>query len=256
MISPHAHADLHHVFLLETGGGRVDADGQSFACAAPCVVVVSAGVVHAFQWEPEATGRVLTFSDVFMRTLTSEEQRASAAFLGGAWTAAVGNSLTHVFGRLERELGWAAPGHDLAIAANLSLVLVEILRLHHQVNQEALAPPGPQALLVARYRQLLEAKFRDHPSASEAAVELGVSTSRLRAACSAVAGASPTQMMHDRLRLEAERLMRYSKMNVAQVAHYLGFQDPAYFSRFFVRESGKTPREFRLVKTSQNFGAV
>jgi AraC family transcriptional activator of pobA len=34
-------------------------------------------------------------------------------------------------------------------------------------------------------------------------------------------------------------------MPVAQVAFYLGFDDPAYFSRFFMRRMGLTPRAFR-----------
>jgi AraC family transcriptional regulator, transcriptional activator of pobA len=34
-------------------------------------------------------------------------------------------------------------------------------------------------------------------------------------------------------------------MPVTQVAYYLGFEDPAYFSRFFTRRMGLSPRAFR-----------
>ena len=39
--------------------------------------------------------------------------------------------------------------------------------------------------------------------------------------------------------------MRYSNMSVGQIASYLGFSDAAYFSRFFSREAGSSPRAFR-----------
>ena len=52
-------------------------------------------------------------------------------------------------------------------------------------------------------------------------------------------------LLQDRLLLEAKRLMLYSNMTVAEAAYYLGFDDPAYFSRFFVRGCKVSPRQFR-----------
>jgi len=34
-------------------------------------------------------------------------------------------------------------------------------------------------------------------------------------------------------------------MSVEQVAYWLGFSDPAYFTRFFKKEVDKTPSQFR-----------
>jgi AraC family transcriptional activator of pobA len=94
----------------------------------------------------------------------------------------------------------------------------------------------------------LEEDFREHPSVARCADKLGVTEARLRAACRASAGRSPVQLLHDRLRLEAVRVMRYSNMSVAQVAIYLGFSDPAYFSRFFTQSFGASPSTFRKAR--------
>jgi AraC-like DNA-binding protein len=48
-----------------------------------------------------------------------------------------------------------------------------------------------------------------------------------------------------RMLVEAERQLRYTAMSVSQVAYYLGFEDPAYFSRFFRRRTGLPPKSFR-----------
>jgi AraC family transcriptional activator of pobA len=45
--------------------------------------------------------------------------------------------------------------------------------------------------------------------------------------------------------VEAERQLRYTGMSVAQVAYFLGFEDPAYFTRFFSRRTGVSPKVFR-----------
>jgi AraC family transcriptional activator of pobA len=46
--------------------------------------------------------------------------------------------------------------------------------------------------------------------------------------------------------LEARRLLRYTDKPAFAIAQELGFADPAYFGRFFRRESGVTPRQYRL----------
>jgi AraC family transcriptional activator of pobA len=53
------------------------------------------------------------------------------------------------------------------------------------------------------------------------------------------------QVVHQRLLLEAKRNLIYTNMTVNQLAERLGFADPAYFSRFFRRLSGASPKAFR-----------
>ncbi len=48
--------------------------------------------------------------------------------------------------------------------------------------------------------------------------------------------------------LEAKRALLYSNMTIAEVAYHLGFEDPAYFSRFFAKVVGRSPRAFRVAR--------
>ncbi len=45
--------------------------------------------------------------------------------------------------------------------------------------------------------------------------------------------------------LEARRNLQYTRMTITQLSDYLGFSDAAYFSRFFRRYSGMSPKAFR-----------
>jgi AraC family transcriptional activator of pobA len=53
------------------------------------------------------------------------------------------------------------------------------------------------------------------------------------------------QLINQRLLLEAKRNLVYTTLTVYQVADSLGFSEPAYFSRFFKRATGLTPKAFR-----------
>ncbi|MGL5697772.1 MAG: helix-turn-helix domain-containing protein, partial [Kluyvera sp.] len=53
-------------------------------------------------------------------------------------------------------------------------------------------------------------------------------------------------VLHQRLLLEAKRSLQYTSMTVTQVSEYLGFSDVTYFSRFFRKHEGMTPKEFKL----------
>lgn len=56
---------------------------------------------------------------------------------------------------------------------------------------------------------------------------------------------APLQIIHERIVAEAKRLLLYSDMNAKEIAHILGYEDLASFSRFFRRVSGKSITEFR-----------
>lgn len=61
-----------------------------------------------------------------------------------------------------------------------------------------------------------------------------------------LANRSALQLLHERLLLEAKRQLTYTNMTIGQVADLLGFSEPAYFTRFFKRLTGLSPRDFRL----------
>jgi AraC family transcriptional activator of pobA len=105
-----------------------------------------------------------------------------------------------------------------------------------------------QAALVARLRERIEQRFRARESVSACARALGTSPTALRQACARVANSSPTQMLDDRALLEARRLLLYSHLSVAEIAYAVGFDDAAYFSRFFARHVGQPPSAYRAAR--------
>lgn len=80
---------------------------------------------------------------------------------------------------------------------------------------------------------------------------MGVSLVQLRTACAAAAGQSPAKLIHARVIVEAKRNLIFGDMTMEQIAYGLGFSDAAYFTRFFRKEVGPTPSQFRIAAREQ-----
>lgn len=248
-IRPHSHAETHHLFFMAAGRGVMEAGGEAHAFEGPCLLLVPAGCVHGFNCEPGTRGLVLTIARTYLDELFAREP-ALADLVRSARAIPLddGEAVEGAMARLQRELSWTAPGHALAAEALLQTLLVDGLRAGQAARAEPLADRGPQAAVLARYRALVEANYRRDMGLDAYAAALNVTPKRLRTACARTAGCTPLEVIQDRRLLEAKRLMLYSNLSVAEAAYHLGFTDPAYFSRFFTRRCGVSPRAFRTAR--------
>ncbi len=179
-----------------------------------------------------------------MRDLAREEAAFKRLFLAPTCASLAADpahmqELADTVPKLRRELVWKAPASGAAAAARLTTVLVNAVRALHQPARLESAATSARAALVARFREKIESHLRMGLSIAQFAKALSVTPARLRAACLEVTGKPPARVLEDRLLLEAKRNLTYTNMTVAETAYYLGFSDPAYFSRFFSKHAGE-----------------
>lgn len=247
-IRAHAHADLVQIFVVHVGGGTMQADEHLLHFAAPAVLLVPAGVVHGFGWASDSAGAVVTLAQSYLDALTARHPVFTRIFAGPCAMRPDADALAAMLAQttvLQRELGWSAPGHNAAVEAALLALLVATLRNLGPGTDGTQSPRGQQAALVARYRERLGERFRLRECVAAHAAALGTSESSLRTACARIADRSPAAMLDDRTLLEAQRALLYTNLSVSEIGYGLGFADPAYFSRFFTRHAGQSPRRFR-----------
>ncbi len=249
-IRPHTHRDLHQLLVILEGGGEMRAENTVHAIAAPTLLIVPAGVVHAFTFQRDTRGYVVTLAESALAELATREPAFRALFEGAMpvpleHSAMEAHELEEAVVRLQREFQWAAPAHAAATEARLITLLVCSVRATHQLHGTLRGTRGPRATLVARFRQAVEENLRAGWEVNRYAKSLGVTPARLRDACLEVTGRPPTHIVHERMILEAKRSLKYTNMTIAETAYDLGFSDPAYFSRFFSERVGVSPAEFR-----------
>jgi AraC-like DNA-binding protein len=122
----------------------------------------------------------------------------------------------------------------------------EVLKVVAQLPEREAPSPGGQAALVSRFGELVNVHFRDGLTLQNYADLLGVTTERLYSACANFAGRSPLRLVHERVFREAKSALLGSNSSVAEISASLGFNDATYFSRFFAKAAGCSPRTFRM----------
>jgi AraC family transcriptional activator of pobA len=251
-IDPHVHRGLHQILWLRTG--RVDAvlDESRIDWEGPLFFAIPPGAVHAYRFSPGAEGFVLT---VNATVLAEGDGREAGAALDALFTAPRGLRLDAsspevarlhaLFESLDAEISAA---ERAAGPVPMWLARAIVWRLAQQAEWLQRATPHRQASrhsLYTRWLVLLEANYRAHWPVARYARQLGLSAERLNRIVRAETGHAAQRLIHDRLAREATRWLVHVPLPVSQLAFELGFDDPAYFCRFFKRHTGLSPRAYR-----------
>ena len=161
---------------------------------------------------------------------------------------------------LERIVAQLREEHALATAVGhkdylRALVRMLIISIERACECQTVAPTprssAAQTTFIA-FRRLIDQQFRRLHTVKEYASELGVSPKTLTNHVAECSPHSPLEIINARLILEAKRRLRYSNMMVKEIAFDLGFDDPSYFVKFFKRQTGHLPADFRNSSQQQN----
>ncbi|MBS0451036.1 MAG: helix-turn-helix domain-containing protein [Proteobacteria bacterium] len=249
-IPAHRHEDLHQIQFLERGSISGTVDGKPVQAKAPAILLIAPGSVHGFSHTHDTAGHQLTIPSATLQQLLAGTRLADAG-LGQSFVltelgAQARKECTLLFEMLAREFRGHGTGRVPALLATATLLAVLLLRLHGEHIQKAQVP-GARDALVQRYMALVEQHFREHRGLPFYADALGVTPDHLSRSCRNLTRQSALQLLHERLMLEARRLLAYTPMSVLEVAAAIGYQDPAYFSKFFTRATGHSPSQYRTL---------
>jgi len=122
-----------------------------------------------------------------------------------------------------------------------------LLRLSiSQETQEPQSSSAPRSLRRFRqFQQLVESKFTKWHQVATYARALGCSEKSLTRATSEVAGLNAKALIAARISLEAKRLLAHTALSVSSIGESLGYYETTNYIKFFKREVGCTPTEFR-----------
>ncbi len=136
-------------------------------------------------------------------------------------------------------------GLDIALIRHeLLTLLIRIARLQKQI-QNTSSQMSRNQLTYRLFVQAVESSFSNQHSLQYYARRLGYSESTISRACRAAEGRSAKEIISRRITLEAKRLLIHSTASVAEVSHQLGFSETTNFVKFFRRNTGVTPYNFK-----------
>lgn len=253
----HRHELFAQVLHIRDGTGVAMFGDQAFEMVGPCVAVVAPLAPHGFTFSSDVDGSVVTVVAQDLPGRLSATPELLDAFHGTSLRLLERGTqealqVDAAIGALVSEFHGNAPWRAAAIDAALSLALLVIGRAVKQApanDDTREAGPGPRDRGMRHLKRFLDALeqggYREPRSVDSYAAPLGITPTQLNRLCRRVLGRSALQTVHARVMLEAERDLAYTSMSVKEIALSLGFSDAAYFTRFFARQRGSSPSEFR-----------
>ncbi|QGV79138.1 helix-turn-helix transcriptional regulator [Streptomyces ficellus] len=248
---PHRHT-FYEILHITAGTGTHVLDLARWELSPPHLCVIAPGQVHHWEDAVGLDGSVVLFTEDFL--LDHPGDRELLRHLGEHRPWHPLNARDHdrtgrLVADLHEEYGRGDDGFDSVLRALLHVLVVRASRLPGPAPRPAAvgdragtSRPGAVADAFAR---LLARTDPALWSVGACAERIGVTTGYLAEAVKAATGRTPGQHVREARVQEAKRLLVHTGLTVRQVAARVGFADPAYFCRFFRRETGVSPGEFR-----------
>lgn len=248
---PHRH-DFYEVLYLSKGSGFHVIDGNKYDIQPPCIFFMSPGQAHKIEFSNDIEGFIFIFTAEFYLLNSSNQNRLiEFPFF---FTIQQDNPplllqkkddisfLESLFKKGIDEIQKETYSIEL-LRSVLDLILTTSGSLY-KTDENKLKGKGH--ILVKKFFQLVEENYQANLSVAQYADAMALTPNHLTQTVSQLTGKTSSQIIKSKQILEIKRLLVHTNLSVTEIAHRLNFADQSYFARFFKREVGISPLQYRV----------
>lgn len=243
-VAPHKHPLMGQVTYWFKGEGRYRIEDRTWSFSAPAISFVPSNVVHGFDVDDRSDAIVVSISDDQLRAMAPQVDLALDApvLLSGAADAPSWMRIDTLLAMVMEEYRGGAGASERVLAGLIAVVLSLMARLGGPGGFPA---ASPAVVLGLELRRAIDRHYREDWPVGRYVERLATTPHLLDKAARTVFGQTVKDMVLERRLLEAKRLLRFTIRPVEDIGREIGFEDPAYFSRFFRKRAGLSPRDWR-----------
>jgi AraC family transcriptional regulator, transcriptional activator of pobA len=244
---PHKH-DFYLTILFTGGKGTHEVDFETYEVKPGTLFILKPGQMHHWTLSKDIDGFVFFHTKEFYDEGFTMERLENYSFLKSFQSHSyfkLNKNTTGVLKELMHRITVEYRANEYLkfqkIHALINLCYIEIARLNRPEDTTK------DELYLKRLRlfeELLDQKYKTIKSAAIYASELNITEKHLNRIIRGCLNKTTTQLIAERIILEAKRMLVQAKYNVEEIGTELGYADKSYFSRFFKKNAGVTPREF------------
>ncbi len=235
--NPHTHNNYLELLYLTKGVGSHTINTHTFEITPPVLYVIKEQDLHFWDIHTEPDGFVLILKKAFVDQHTDYELGYLIAQLKVRpyWKISPENTRTvqALFELLITEK--SDTGRPGATLLNLLKALISKL-----LSDQSLPRPAHRDLC-SRFTELLSYPDRLVNSVAHYAQLLHTTPQNLNAACKKHTGNTAYFILAHHITEEAKRLLLYTELSISEIAYKLGFKDNSHFSKYFRKNTGRTP---------------
>ena len=249
---PHRH-DFFEVLYLLKGSGLHVIDANKYEIKPPCVFFMSPGQAHKLELSNDIEGFIFIFTaDFYLLNRSNQNTLIEFPFF---YTIHQDNPplllesesdirfLESLFRQGVAEIRDAGESNTEMLRSILDLILTTCGARYQVI--ENLLNKGKGQILVKRFFHLVEENHQKNLSMSDYSGMIGVTPNHLTQTVKLLTGKTSSQIIKAKQLLEIKRLLVHTNLSVSEIANQLNFEDQSYFTKFFKRETGFTPIQFR-----------
>ncbi len=241
------HRDHGYTFILqEKGITHIEIDFKTYRIQAPAIVYLHPSQVH----------RLIAFEKAELSTWIIEEENLHPAYLRGLNDLMPVSALALSEDKLSIFSQMVTLSYTLYTAIEDNLyhttlkesinTLTAFITSLYQAQSSLTENPNRFNAIARAFRKELELRYKTVKRPALYADFLNISVSYLNECVKAATGQSLSSNIHQRVILEAKRLLYHSDKSVKEIANELGYDDYSYFIRLFVKVTGSKPLDFKL----------
>lgn len=249
---PHRH-NFYEICIFFEGNGYHEIDFKKFEVQNNSLHFISPGQVHLVSMKGRCQGYIMAFTREFVEMGPHKKDslvklpyfsELSRPFLN--LQTEHFKHLTKILKQIKKEYIHLQPESGEVIRHYLNIFLLKSKMFYRKENQDKPGKPE-RPHIYHNFKALLELNFHSNQKVQDYANLLGISPTRLNREVKKSCGLNASELILDRITLEAKRLLVFSDLTNKEIAYQLGYKEPSYFSRIFKKKTNYAPSDFRAV---------
>lgn len=248
---PHRH-DFYEVLYLSRGSGYHVIDGNKYEIKPPCVFFLSPGQAHKIEFSQDIHGFIFIFTpEFYLIDYNNPNRLIEFPFF---FTIKQNNPPLEILANedvqfienlFKRGIEESKKQSDFSIEMLRSILdlILNFCALRYSTIEQVMSGTGH--IIVKKFLQLLEENFEKNLSVAQFADMMALTPNHLTQTVSRLTGKTSSQIIRAKQIIEIKRLMVHTNLSITEIATKMNFQDQSYFAKFFKRETGLSPLQFR-----------
>lgn len=242
------HRDDYYTFIYQqNGSSNITVDFQDITIRKRSIFCIQPGQVHFGSFGSDTTSWIISVASDWVAGEYRHLLMGSVGFNRPVTiNSATDEKLLHDSLCLLQEMEeQVISSNEQIIKTMFDVYLQLFIKEYHQASGNQLKLNSRAESLTRQFRHLLISNYRIMKSPAEYATVLNITPAYLNEVVKDITGNPVSYWIHQEIILEAKRTLFYTDSAVKEVAHLLGFSDPAYFNRLFKKITGISPLQFR-----------
>jgi len=249
ILAPHRHVFYASV-LFTKGSGTHEIDFNTYDIVPGSVFMLFPGQVHNWQVSKDIDGYIFFHNREFYNLNFTREKVENYPFYSSTENFPLillkdGN--VSAIEKKFREIVTEYQSRQLMgfqkICSLLNVLYIDLSRVYLPVTLPA-KQNETQLMQVRKLEILIEDNFKSIKYPRQYARMMFMSEKNLNRICKITFNKTTSDVIADRIILEAKRMLVHSKSSVIQISVELGYEDDSYFIRVFKKRTGETPLQF------------